>query len=194
MFHHFKEPVMITDGHMQYLFDEKGKRYALKEGFFSFSSSSSSFRSTPTDETSFPFNSLFLPSTTQVPRRLRRDRHRLRGTLPPSGPESHPGAAGEEIMVLSVLSFPFFLFSFFPRSTSSSFFAHDQNAKTKKKNRTASNTPQPSISTPKSRSSPKSSPPNSLQGSMSPTSPTRAPRPTTWLSCWLGLLLETMIC
>lgn len=27
MFHHFKEPIMITDGHMQYLFDEKGKRY-----------------------------------------------------------------------------------------------------------------------------------------------------------------------
>ena len=27
---------MITDGHMQYLFDEKGKRYALKEGFFRF--------------------------------------------------------------------------------------------------------------------------------------------------------------
>lgn len=26
MFHHFKEPVMITDGHMQYLFDEKGRR------------------------------------------------------------------------------------------------------------------------------------------------------------------------
>ena len=24
---------MITDGHMQYLFDEKGKRYAEKEGF-----------------------------------------------------------------------------------------------------------------------------------------------------------------
>lgn len=27
IFYHFKDPVMITDGHMQYLFDEKGKRY-----------------------------------------------------------------------------------------------------------------------------------------------------------------------
>jgi acetylornithine/succinyldiaminopimelate/putrescine aminotransferase len=27
LFHHFKEPVMITEGKMQYLFDEKGRRY-----------------------------------------------------------------------------------------------------------------------------------------------------------------------
>ena len=27
IFHHFKDPVMIVDGHMQYLFDEQGKRY-----------------------------------------------------------------------------------------------------------------------------------------------------------------------
>lgn len=27
IFHHFKNPVMITDGHMQYLFDETGRRY-----------------------------------------------------------------------------------------------------------------------------------------------------------------------
>ena len=27
IFHHFKDPVMITDGHMQYLYDENGKRY-----------------------------------------------------------------------------------------------------------------------------------------------------------------------
>lgn len=27
MFHHFKEPVMITEGKMQYLFDETGRRY-----------------------------------------------------------------------------------------------------------------------------------------------------------------------
>lgn len=27
MFHHFKEPVMIVEGKMQYLFDERGKRY-----------------------------------------------------------------------------------------------------------------------------------------------------------------------
>jgi len=27
MFHHFKEPVMITEGKMQYLFDERGRRY-----------------------------------------------------------------------------------------------------------------------------------------------------------------------
>eukprot|EP00889_Picochlorum_renovo_P008049 jgi/Picre1/35079/NNA_002543.t1 len=27
IFYHFKDPVMITDGHMQYLFDEKGRRY-----------------------------------------------------------------------------------------------------------------------------------------------------------------------
>jgi alanine-glyoxylate transaminase/(R)-3-amino-2-methylpropionate-pyruvate transaminase len=27
IFHHFKDPVMIVDGHMQYLFDERGKRY-----------------------------------------------------------------------------------------------------------------------------------------------------------------------
>lgn len=27
MFWHFKEPVMIVEGKMQYLFDERGKRY-----------------------------------------------------------------------------------------------------------------------------------------------------------------------
>lgn len=27
LLHHFKDPVMIVDGHMQYLFDEKGRRY-----------------------------------------------------------------------------------------------------------------------------------------------------------------------
>lgn len=27
MFHHFKDPVMIVDGKMQYLFDETGRRY-----------------------------------------------------------------------------------------------------------------------------------------------------------------------
>ncbi len=27
MFHHFKDPVMIVDGKMQYLYDEKGRRY-----------------------------------------------------------------------------------------------------------------------------------------------------------------------
>lgn len=27
MFWHFREPVMITEGKMQYLYDEKGKRY-----------------------------------------------------------------------------------------------------------------------------------------------------------------------
>lgn len=27
MFHHFKDPVMITDGKMQYLYDETGRRY-----------------------------------------------------------------------------------------------------------------------------------------------------------------------
>ena len=27
IFHHFKEPVMITDGRMQYLYDERGRRY-----------------------------------------------------------------------------------------------------------------------------------------------------------------------
>ena len=27
MFHHFKDPVMITEGKMQYLFDETGRRY-----------------------------------------------------------------------------------------------------------------------------------------------------------------------
>jgi alanine-glyoxylate transaminase/(R)-3-amino-2-methylpropionate-pyruvate transaminase len=27
LFHHFKDPVMITEGKMQYLFDEKGRRY-----------------------------------------------------------------------------------------------------------------------------------------------------------------------
>jgi hypothetical protein len=27
MFWHFREPVMITEGKMQYLFDEKGRRY-----------------------------------------------------------------------------------------------------------------------------------------------------------------------
>lgn len=27
MFHHFKEPIMITDGHMQYLYDERGRRF-----------------------------------------------------------------------------------------------------------------------------------------------------------------------
>lgn len=27
MFHHFKDPVMIVDGSMQYLFDEAGRRY-----------------------------------------------------------------------------------------------------------------------------------------------------------------------
>jgi alanine-glyoxylate transaminase/(R)-3-amino-2-methylpropionate-pyruvate transaminase len=27
MFWHFREPVMITEGKMQYLFDERGRRY-----------------------------------------------------------------------------------------------------------------------------------------------------------------------
>ncbi|KAK9835307.1 hypothetical protein WJX81_000697 [Elliptochloris bilobata] len=27
MFHHFKDPIMITEGRMQYLYDEKGRRY-----------------------------------------------------------------------------------------------------------------------------------------------------------------------
>jgi alanine-glyoxylate transaminase/(R)-3-amino-2-methylpropionate-pyruvate transaminase len=27
LFHHFREPVMITEGKMQYLYDEKGRRY-----------------------------------------------------------------------------------------------------------------------------------------------------------------------
>lgn len=27
MFWHFKEPVMIVEGRMQYLFDERGRRY-----------------------------------------------------------------------------------------------------------------------------------------------------------------------
>ena len=27
IFHYFQDPIMITDGHMQYLFDETGKRY-----------------------------------------------------------------------------------------------------------------------------------------------------------------------
>lgn len=102
MFHHFKEPIMITDGHMQYLFDEKGKRYAEKEGFlFRFSfflrrrrrrrrSTSSSLMKLPP---SFFFQ---LPSRLQLPRRLRRDRHRLGRPLPPAGPQGHPGSAGKE--------------------------------------------------------------------------------------------------
>ena len=27
MFHHFKDPVMIVEGKMQYLFDEQGRRF-----------------------------------------------------------------------------------------------------------------------------------------------------------------------
>lgn len=27
LFHHFREPVMITEGKMQYLYDERGRRY-----------------------------------------------------------------------------------------------------------------------------------------------------------------------
>lgn len=27
LFHHFKEPIMITEGKMQYLYDERGRRY-----------------------------------------------------------------------------------------------------------------------------------------------------------------------
>lgn len=27
MFYHFKDPVMITEGRMQYLYDETGRRY-----------------------------------------------------------------------------------------------------------------------------------------------------------------------
>lgn len=27
LFHHFKKPVMIVEGKMQYLFDETGRRY-----------------------------------------------------------------------------------------------------------------------------------------------------------------------
>ncbi len=27
LFHHFKDPIMITEGKMQYLFDERGRRY-----------------------------------------------------------------------------------------------------------------------------------------------------------------------
>lgn len=27
MFHHFKDPVMIVEGKMQYLYDERGRRY-----------------------------------------------------------------------------------------------------------------------------------------------------------------------
>ena len=27
LFHHFKQPIMITEGRMQYLYDERGRRY-----------------------------------------------------------------------------------------------------------------------------------------------------------------------
>jgi alanine-glyoxylate transaminase/(R)-3-amino-2-methylpropionate-pyruvate transaminase len=27
LFHHFKDPIMITEGRMQYLYDERGRRY-----------------------------------------------------------------------------------------------------------------------------------------------------------------------
>lgn len=27
LFHHFKDPIMITEGKMQYLYDDKGRRY-----------------------------------------------------------------------------------------------------------------------------------------------------------------------